>query len=91
LGHTIYYTTSIKRWDEFVAFIKRICRGLGWDLEAGEESIAVFPPCIPVEPLVVKRRGEGFAKTNLSEPCHSIYLLILHSVSSFGAVSIWED
>jgi peptide/nickel transport system ATP-binding protein len=44
-----------------------------------------------VEPLEIRKKGRGFVKTNLIEPCHSLYLLVLHSVSSFGSVEVWED
>jgi len=91
LGHTVYYITKIERWGDFVSFIKRVCLGLGWKMKEGAGSITIFPPCDLVEPLVVRKNGEGFAKTNLLEPCHSVYLLILHSTASFGSVSVWED
>ncbi|ACS33266.1 Putative TonB-dependent receptor [Thermococcus gammatolerans EJ3] len=91
MGHTIYYKTSIHRWEEFLSFIGRVCQGLGYEVAPVGESVSVFPTCSLVEPLLIPRSGEGFVKTNLIEPCHSIYLLILHSVSSFGSVSVWED
>ncbi len=91
MGHTVHYTADIERWDEFVRFIKRICLGLGWGVDDEEENITVFPPCYSVEPLAIRKKGRGFAKTNLVEPCHSVYLLILYSASSFGSVSVWED
>ncbi|WP_237702102.1 TonB-dependent receptor [Thermococcus sp. AM4] len=71
--------------------MRRICWGLGYELVSLGEAVRVLPSCPLVEPLFIPRRGEGFTKTNLVEPCHSIYLLILHSASSFGSVSVWED
>lgn len=91
MGHTIYYKISIDRWGKFRAFIGRVCSGLGYDLRESEGAVIIHPGCPMVEPLIIKREGGGFVKTNLIEPCHSIYLLILHSVSSFGSVEIWED
>ncbi len=91
MGHTIYYHTSIKEWDEFLLFVKRVCAGIGWDVGVTEERAVIEPPCNLTEKLVIEREGEGFVKTNLVEPCHSICLLLLHSVASFGSVSVWED
>jgi hypothetical protein len=91
LGHTVYYMADIQRWEEFKAFLEKVCSGLGLGFSDNEDSVLIEPECPLVEPLELTRRGEGFVKTNLVEPCHSIYLLILHSVSSFGSVSIWED
>jgi hypothetical protein len=91
LGHTIYYKTSIEQWEAFEGFIERICSGLQYDLETLGDHITIFPNCRLVEPLTIPKEGEGFAKTNLVEPCHSIYLLLLHSVSAFGSVELWED
>ncbi len=91
MGHTIYYETVISKWEEFMRFIERVCMGLGYGIEIQENAVLIFPSCEAVEPLRVERKGEGFAKTNLIEPCHSVYLLMLYSVSSFGSVSVWED
>ena len=91
MGHTIYYKTGIDRWEEFKEFLERVCRGLGCGVETQGNAVLIFPNCESVEPLRMERKGEGFAKTNLIEPCHSIYLLVLHSISSFGSVSVWED
>ncbi len=81
----------IARWKEFVSFLERVCYGLGYSLEEDEGVLIVIPEYPLVEPLIIERNGRGFVKTNLVEPCHSIYLLILHSVSSFGSVSVLED
>ncbi len=91
MGHTIYYNTKIPKWKEFTRLIARVCEGLGYEVELHMEEVVVYPTCSQVEPLRIKKNGEGFAKTNLIEPCHSVYLLVLHSVSSFGSVSVWED
>ncbi|WP_297464338.1 TonB-dependent receptor [Thermococcus sp.] len=91
MGHTVYYRTDVERWKEFRDFLERVCWGLGLGFRGGSETVRVTPTCSGVEPLEIARRGEGFAKTNLIEPCHSLYLLILHSVASFGSVSVWED
>ncbi|NJF25544.1 TonB-dependent receptor [Thermococcus sp. Bubb.Bath] len=91
MGHTVYYKTSIGRWEAFGAFLRRVCTGLGYGFEASGDSIVITPDCRLVEPLWIEKRGEGFVKTNRIEPCHSIYLLILHSVSAFGSVELWED
>lgn len=91
MGHTIYYKTSIEQWDAFRELIEKICEGLRYDLETSANYVIVIPNCELVEPLKIEKLGEGFAKTNKFEPCHSIYLLILHSVCSFGSVEIWED
>jgi len=91
LGHTVYYSIRIKEWDGFKSFIERICHGIGYDFVDNGDSILLIPECRNVEPLEIRIEGEGFVKTNLIEPCHSIYLLILHSVSSFGSVELWED
>ena len=91
LGHTIYYLMDVEEWEDFKVLIERVCFGLGWEFEGKSDKITVFPACPSVEPLTLKRRGSGFAKTSLIEPCHSIYLLILYSASAFGSVSVWED
>ena len=91
MGHTVYYLTRIDRWEEFSGFIKEVCEGLGFSFIESEDVVLIFPECHGVEPLEIKKRGNGFVKTNLVEPCHSIYLLVLHSVSSFGFVELWED
>lgn len=91
MGHTIYYTIRVEMWEEFRTFLRRVCEGIGYSLEASGECVTIIPNCPLVEGLRIPREGEGFAKTNLVEPCHSIYLLILHSVSSFGSVEVWED
>lgn len=91
MGHTLYYTTRVERWEEFRVFLRRVCTGLSYYLKEGDECVTVIPECPLVEPLRIWRKGEGFVKTNLVEPCHSVYLLILHSVSSFGSVEVSED
>jgi len=91
LGHTVYYLTRIDRWKEFRVFLKKVCEGLGFSFLESEDAVIIFPECHGVEPMEIKKRGKGFVKTNLVEPCHSIYLLMLHSVSSFGSVELWED
>jgi hypothetical protein len=91
LGHTVYYKTSIEQWEAFREFIERICTGLKYNFRASETKIVITPHCRSVEPLVIEKKGEGFAKTYRIEPYHSIYLLILHSVCSFGSIEIWED
>ncbi len=91
MGHTIYYHTSIKKWGEFSRFVEKICDGIGWNVKITEERAIIEPPCELIEKLVIDREGNGFVKTNLVEPCHSIYLLLLHAAASFGSVSVWED
>lgn len=91
MGHTVYYRIRIDRWEEFRGFLERVCDGLGFSFLEGEDAVIIFPECHGVELLEIKKNGEGFVKTNLIEPCHSIYLLVLHSVSSFGSVELWED
>ncbi|CAD5243403.1 TonB-dependent receptor [Thermococcus camini] len=91
MGHTVYYVTRIDRWEEFRGFLGKICEGLGFRLVGGDDYVLILPECYGVEPLKIKKNGEGFVKTNLIEPCHSIYLLVLHSASSFGSVEVWED
>lgn len=91
MGHAVYYLTRIDRWKEFRVFLKKVCEGLGFSFLESEDAVIIFPECHGVEPMEIKKRGKGFVKTNLVEPCHSIYLLMLHSVSSFGSVELWED
>jgi len=91
LGYTVYYRCRIERWVEFKAFLSRVCWGLGMEFHDKGDSVLIKPKCYPVEPLRLKRIGGGFVKTNLVEPCHSLYLLILQSAASFGSVSVWED
>ncbi|NPA48183.1 MAG: TonB-dependent receptor [Thermococci archaeon] len=91
MGHTIYYKTAVDGWKEFMSFVERVCYGLGYSVEEDEDALIVIPECPLVEPLIIERNGSGFVKTNLIEPCHSIYLLLLHSISSFGSVSVFED
>ncbi|ASJ06424.1 TonB-dependent receptor [Thermococcus pacificus] len=91
MGHTVYYRTIIDRWNEFRDFLEAVCEGLGFRFVEGEDSVMILPECRGVEPLEIKKNGKGFVKTNLVEPCHSIYLLILHSVAFFGSVELWED
>lgn len=91
MGYTIYYKTTVDRWEEFVSFVERVCYGLGYSVEKDEDALIVIPECSLVEPLIIERNGRGFVKTNLIEPCHTIYLLILHSVAAFGSVSVLED
>lgn len=91
MGHTVYYRTRIEQWDDFRRFIERICEGIGYELIETNDSIIILPECPGVEPLEIKRDGNGFVKTNLVEPCHSIYLLVIHSLSSFGSVEVWGD
>ncbi|NJE00510.1 TonB-dependent receptor [Thermococcus sp. JdF3] len=91
MGHTVYYRIEVSDWEGFREFIAGICGGLGLELILGDESILIIPGCRGVEPLEIRKKGRGFVKTNLIEPCHSLYLLVLHSVSSFGSVELWED
>ncbi len=91
MGHTLYYRTHIERWREFSTFLERVCAGLGYPVDIKEEKVVIYSPCPLVEPLRIGRNEERFVKTNLIEPCHSVYLLILHSVAFFGSVEIWED
>ncbi|ASA76781.1 TonB-dependent receptor [Thermococcus sp. 5-4] len=91
MGHTVYYRTRIDRWKEFRGFLGKVCEGLGFGFLEDGDAVIIFPECHGVEPLEIKKMGKGFVKTNLVEPCHSIYLLVLHSVSSFGSVELWED
>lgn len=91
MGHTIYYKIAIHKWKEFREFIERVCRGLDCPVEISEELIVINSQCPLVEPLMIRKNCEGFAKTNLIEPSHSLYLLILYSASSFGSVLVWED
>ncbi|KUH34044.1 TonB-dependent receptor [Thermococcus celericrescens] len=91
MGHTVYYRTRIDSWKEFKEFLEKVCEGLSFRFVEGEDAVLILPECYGVEPLEIKKMGRGFVKTNLVEPCHSIYLLVLHSVSSFGSVELWED
>ncbi|ASJ10372.1 TonB-dependent receptor [Thermococcus sp. P6] len=91
MGHTLYYRTRIERRSGFRKFLRRVCEGIGYRFSEGSGSVIVFPECPLVEPLEIPWKGEGSVKTNLIEPCHSVYLLILHSVSFFGSVELWED
>ena len=91
MGHTLYYSTSVEKWKEFTHLVKKACRGLEWEAKILKDSVVVRAPCNHVEMLVIEKNGKGFVKTNLVEPCHSIYLLILYSVAAFGSVSLWED
>jgi len=91
LGHTIYYFTHITDWKKFLDFLALVCAGVGFSLHSEESSVVVSPPCPHVEELKIKRHGAGFVKTNFVEPCHSIYLLMLYAVSSFGSADVWED
>jgi hypothetical protein len=91
LGYTVYYQLEIEEWKAFANFVRRVISGIGWDFQEDCKGIVVLPPCEGVEPLILRRNYRGFAKTNMREPCHSIYLLILYSASSFGSVSVLED
>ncbi|NJE05773.1 TonB-dependent receptor [Thermococcus sp. M36] len=91
MGHTVYYRIHIEKWEEFRVFLAAVARGLGYHLMDRGEYVVVLPDCPLVEPLEIKKEGWGFAKTNLVEPCHSVYLLILYSISAFGSVDVWED
>ena len=91
MGHTVYYRTRVERWRMFRRFVERVARGIGYQVQTTEGSLTLNPGHPLVEPLVVEKRGEGFAKTNLVEPHHSIYLLVLHSIAFFGSVELWED
>jgi len=91
VGHTLYYRTDVEKWDEFKGFVERTAHGIGYGVRVLEDSVVLSPGSPLVEPLVIERRGGGFAKTNLVEPHHSIYLLILHSIAFFGSVELWED
>ncbi len=91
MGHTLYYRTRVERWQDFCSFMGRVCAGLGYSIEIDGDDITIYPPCQQVEPLRIGRNEERFVKTNLIEPCHSVYLLILHSVAFFGSLELWED
>jgi hypothetical protein len=91
VGHTIHYRTNVERWDEFREFVGRIADGIGYESEGNGELVVLNPGHPLVEALVIEKNGRGFAKTNLIEPHHSIYLLVLHSVAFFGSVELWED
>ncbi len=91
MGHTVYYRVHIERWEDFKVFLEGVCGGVGLGFFDKGDSVLIEPGCPLVEPLELKRMGSGFVKTNLVEPCHSLYLLILHSTSSFGSASVWED
>lgn len=89
MGHTIYYHLELKEPGRAFRFIEKVCRGL--NLEYGLLEGEIIVRCSPnVEPLVIKN-GKGFAKTYGREPCTSLYLLLLLSLSSFGSVELWED
>ncbi|NJE54620.1 TonB-dependent receptor [Thermococcus sp. 21S9] len=91
MGHTVYYRTRVDKWERFRDFVERVAEGIGYHVQTTKESLTIDPGHPLVEPLVVEKSGEGFAKTNLVEPHHSIYLLVLHSVAFFGSVELWED
>ena len=91
MGHTIYYKTDVRMWRQFGGFIERVSEGIGYTVTITETSTTLNPSHPLVEPLIIKKKGFGFVKTNLIEPHHSIYLLILHSVAFFGSVELWED
>ena len=91
MGHSIHYQTDVEEWRGFSKFVERVAYGIGYEIEAIGESLILDPGHPLVEPLVIEKRGRGFAKTNLIEPHHSIYLLILHSIAFFGSVELWED
>ncbi|WP_456420665.1 TonB-dependent receptor [Thermococcus sp.] len=91
MGHSIHYRTDVGEWGKFSEFLERVAYGIGYDIEINRDTLMVDPHHPLVEPLVIKKKGVGFAKTNLIEPHHSIYLLIIHSVSFFGSVELWED
>ncbi len=91
MGHTLYYNYRCEHWNELKEFIGEISSGLGLSLSESNESILVYSPCPKVEPLVIPLRGRGFVKTNKIEPCHSLYKLIIYSLSFFGSLEVWED
>ncbi|WP_099209653.1 TonB-dependent receptor [Thermococcus henrietii] len=91
MGHTLYYTTVVRKWKAFVSLMERVSTGLGYGIEVFDNALVLNPGHPMVEPLRIEKEGQGFAKTNLIEPHHSIYILILHSVSAFGSVELWED
>ncbi len=91
MGHTVYYLLEIVDWDGFRELVERAAKALGFGLEWENGMLLLHPPCRPVEPLRLCKKCSGFVKTNLVEPCHSVYLLVLHSAASFGSVSLWED
>ncbi|WP_457741962.1 TonB-dependent receptor [Thermococcus sp.] len=91
MGYTIYYKVYVRRWREFIVLIRRACSGLGLRISVRNGEVMIIPNCGKVEPLRIPKKGEGFVKTNLVEPYHSVYTLILYSISSFGDVSVWED
>ncbi len=88
MGYTIYYRIKLDEHERAFRFIERVCRGLGMECELEGEEIRIT--CPSVEPLIIKN-GEGFAKTYGREPCTSLYLLLLLSLSAFGSVELWED
>ncbi|WP_297466324.1 TonB-dependent receptor [Thermococcus sp.] len=91
MGHSIHYKTNIARWNDFEKLVERVAYGIGYEVEVGKNYLVLDPGHPLVEPLIIEKKGIGFAKTNLVEPHHSIYLLVLHSVAFFGSVELWED
>ncbi|WP_297495236.1 TonB-dependent receptor [Thermococcus sp.] len=91
MGHSIHYKTNIVRWSGFRELVKRVAYSIGYEVEVEKNYLVLNPGHPLVEPLIIEKKGMGFAKTNLIEPHHSIYLLVLHSVAFFGSVELWED
>lgn len=88
MGYTIYYRIKIDEPGRAFRFIERTCRGLNLEYELQEGRIIIR--CPSVESLIIKN-GEGFAKTYGREPCTSLYLLLLLSLSAFGSVEVFDD
>lgn len=91
MGHSIHYKTNVTKWRDFSRLVERVAYGIGYEVEVGKNYLVLNSGHPLVEPLVIEKKGKGFAKTNLVEPHHSIYLLVLHSVAFFGSVELWED
>ncbi|RLF74551.1 hypothetical protein DRN43_04390 [Thermococci archaeon] len=90
MGYTIYYRIKIDNHEKALSFIERVCRGLGMECELEGGGIRIICPSGGVEPLIIKN-GEGFVKTYGREPCTSLYLLLLLSLSAFGSVEVFDD
>jgi len=91
VGHSIHYLLHVVEWESFRDFIQGVANGIGYRVDISGESLILYPDHQLVEPLIIPKIGSYSVKTNLIEPHHSIYLLILHSVAFFGSVSLWED
>ncbi len=91
MGHTLYYKYACERWGELKRFLQEISRGIGLDISEGDELVVIHSPYPTVEPLLIRKSGEEFVKTNKIEPYHSIYKLIIYSLAFFGSLEVWED